>query len=120
MNLFQVRQLGEYLAVTQRNVGDSVMSQGGHGGDGGRFLSSSVGGGRYKESSRLAVKTAGSPLAASGIPEGLCVGVQRMRFTEGQKKRTRTFHCAEKLPKRVGIPSRKASNVASSSGVIIG
>lgn len=74
MDLAQVGELAESLGVTQRNVGDAVVNQGGHGSKGGRLLTTSGGGSGNEQTSELAVETTSLPLSTGSIPEGLPLG----------------------------------------------
>jgi len=71
VNFVQVRQQTECLGVTQRNIDDSVVCEGGHGCYSCGFLSSSGSASGDEYSSILPVQTARGPELASGVPEGL-------------------------------------------------
>lgn len=71
MDLLQVSQLGKGVLVAQRNVDETVVSEGAHGGDGSRLLATTESTGGDEETSVLAPVTTGGPDGASSIPEGL-------------------------------------------------
>ena len=75
VNLRQVCQLSECLRITERNINDPVVGEGGHGCNNRRFLTSSVTSSRDEDSGVLPVQTSRRPKTASGVPERLCVGV---------------------------------------------
>lgn len=71
MDLLQVSQLGKGVLVAQRNVDETVVSEGAHGGDGSRLLATTESTGGNEETGVLAPVTTSGPDGASGIPEGL-------------------------------------------------
>lgn len=71
MDLLEVGDIGEGLGVTKRNVDDAVVSEGGHGRDGGRLLATAGGAGGDEEAGLLAPVAAGSPDATGLVPESL-------------------------------------------------
>lgn len=74
MNLGQVGQLGKGVGVAQRDVDDSVVGQGGHGGEGGGLLAATGGSSRDEDTGELAMKATGLPLGTGHVPEGLPLG----------------------------------------------
>lgn len=71
MNLIEVGDVGEGLGVAEGNVDDAVVSQGGHGGDGSRLLTTAGSSGGDEETGLLAPVAAGSPDSTGLVPEGL-------------------------------------------------
>jgi hypothetical protein len=71
VHLAQVRDLGERSGVTERDVADAVVREGGERVDDSRFLSSSRPGGGHEHPSILPVISTSAPLTARGVPERL-------------------------------------------------
>lgn len=74
MDLVEAGELAEAVLVTERDVDHSVVSDGGHGGNAGRLLSTTLGGGRDEETSELAGVGTSGPLLTGAVPEGLPLG----------------------------------------------
>lgn len=73
-NLREVSQLAESLGVTEGNVDDAVMGEGGDGVLSSSLLATALGSGRDEDTGHLAPETAGSPLLAGLVPESLPLG----------------------------------------------
>ena len=71
MDLAKVGDLREGLGVTERNVENSMVSEGRHGGNGGRLLTTTEGTGGDEETGVLAVETTAGPESTGLVPEGL-------------------------------------------------
>jgi hypothetical protein len=71
MDLVEVGQLTEGLAITERHIDDAVVGQGGHGREGGRLLAATGGACRDEDAGQLSPEATSSPLLASLVPEGL-------------------------------------------------
>lgn len=71
VDLSQVCQLSKGLGVTERHIDDAVVSEGRHGGNGGRLLSTTRRASGNEEATELAVIATSSPLPASLVPESL-------------------------------------------------
>lgn len=80
-------------------------------------LTTTLGSSRDKYGGVLVSEGSLSPEAASRVPEGLLERQHRYSLCEQGRH---TFHCAGKLPKRVGTPKMKPSNLGSSSEVMTG
>ena len=75
VNLAQVGHDGECLGVAKRHVNDTVVGQGGHGGDSGGLLAATKAARGQEHAGKLAVVAALGPDAAGLVPEGLTRGV---------------------------------------------
>ncbi len=73
MNLVHAGQLSEGLGIPQWDVNDSVVAQGRHGSNAGRFLSTTKRPSGYENAGVLAMEATGGPNSTSFIPEGLVV-----------------------------------------------
>ena len=71
VDLVQVSELSKGGAVSKRDIDDPMVSEGGEGGDGSRFLASSGGSGGDEDTGVFADKGTGGPETAGGVPEGL-------------------------------------------------
>lgn len=71
VNLVEVGQEGECGLVAERNVDETVVGEGAHGGDGSGLLATTGGTGGDEETGVLAPVAAGSPDGAGLVPEGL-------------------------------------------------
>lgn len=67
----EVHHRSEYGRITQRNVDDAVVCEGAHHRDARRLLAAAQGRGGHEQARVLAPETAGLPLVASLVPEGL-------------------------------------------------
>jgi len=74
VDLLEAGELAEAVLVTERDVAHSVVSEGGHGGNAGRLLSTTLGGGRDEETGELASVGTSGPLLTGAVPEGLPLG----------------------------------------------
>jgi len=70
-DLVDVAELGKGVGVTKRDVDDAMVSEGGHGGNGGGLLATAKSASGDEEAGELAVEATLGPQAASLIPEGL-------------------------------------------------
>ena len=75
VNLAHVGQLSERLGVSQRDVDDSMVAQGGHGRKVGRLLPATQCTGRHEDTGVLSVEAARGPDATGSIPKCLYRGI---------------------------------------------
>lgn len=73
-NLREVSQLAESLGITEGNVDDAVVGEGGDGVLSSGLLTTTLRSGRDEDTSHLAPEATGSPLLAGHVPEGLPLG----------------------------------------------
>lgn len=71
MNVVEGSQLSKVVLVSEGDVDNTVVSERGHGSDGGGFLSSSLSSSGHEQTSVLAPESSGSPETTSLVPEGL-------------------------------------------------
>lgn len=74
MDLIETGELAEAVLVSERDVDHSVVSDGGHGGNASRLLSTTLGSGGDEETGELAGVGTSGPLLAGAVPEGLPLG----------------------------------------------
>lgn len=130
MRLVQVGELLKRTAVAEGDEDDTVVRERRERVDDGCFLSATWRTRGDKRARKLAYQGAFGPELTSRVPKDLSRGGETARnqiFDHDNGKTTdptgstgRTFHCAGKLPYRVGMPKRKASKSFSSSALITG
>ena len=91
MNLSQVRDLSEGLGVTEGNVADAMVSEGGDAVDDGGFLSSSRSSSGDEDPSVLPVQSTSTPLTTSGVPECLSNNAILKRLLANREKGKQTY-----------------------------
>lgn len=74
MDLREVGELTERVLVSERNEGETVVSQSAHGSNGSRFLTTTGGTSGDEDTGRLAPVTTAGPDATGLVPEGLPLG----------------------------------------------
>ncbi len=73
MNFREIGDITEGVRVTEGDVEDTVVGQGGKGGDDSCLLTSTMGSSRDKDTSILSSELTTSPEGTSGIPERLMI-----------------------------------------------
>jgi hypothetical protein len=74
VDLREVGELAERVLVSERNEGETVVSQSAHGGEGSGFLTTTGGTSGNEDTGRLAPVTTASPDTTGLVPEGLPLG----------------------------------------------
>lgn len=71
MDLGQVGQLAKHVLVTEGDVDDSVVCEGGHSIESGGFLATSLARGGLEDAGALSVEGTGAPESSCRVPEHL-------------------------------------------------